>query len=65
MLYHLAENGTMGVVLAHGVLFRGGAEGHIRKFLIENKNYFKKSIADRQVTQTFDGTMLFIHMWHM
>ena len=38
MLYQLEDNGTMAVVLPHGVLFRGGAEGHIRRFLIEQKN---------------------------
>lgn len=45
MVYHLAENGTMAVVLPHGVLFRGGAEGHIRKFLIENRNYLDAVIG--------------------
>jgi type I restriction enzyme M protein len=34
MLFHLAEDGTMAVVLPHGVLFRGGAEGQIREFLV-------------------------------
>ena len=38
MIYHLAENGTMAIVLPHGVLFRGAAELHIRKYLIEQKN---------------------------
>ncbi|MHC3838198.1 N-6 DNA methylase, partial [Streptococcus thermophilus] len=33
--YHLKESGTMGIVLPHGVLFRGGAEGTIRKALLE------------------------------
>ncbi|MCL2558787.1 MAG: SAM-dependent methyltransferase, partial [Treponema sp.] len=33
--YHLNENGTMGIVLPHGVLFRGSAEGVIRKALLE------------------------------
>lgn len=36
--YHLNQTGTMAVVLPHGVLFRGAAEGKIRKTLIENKN---------------------------
>ena len=36
-LYHLKPTGTMGIVLPHGVLFRGAAEGTIRKELI-NKN---------------------------
>jgi type I restriction enzyme M protein len=38
MLHQLDENGTMAVVLPHGVLFRGAAEGHIRQYLIEQKN---------------------------
>jgi len=38
MLYHLAEEGTMAVLLPHGVLFRGAAEGHIRQYLIEQMN---------------------------
>lgn len=45
MLYHLAENGTMAVVLPHGVLFRGAAEGHIRQFIIENRNYLDSVIG--------------------
>jgi len=36
MLHSLAENGRMGVVLPHGVLFRGASEGRIRKEIIEN-----------------------------
>lgn len=32
----LAANGTAAIVCALGVLFRGGAEGKIRKYLIEN-----------------------------
>ncbi len=38
MVYQLDDNGTMAVVLPHGVLFRGAAEGHIRKHLIEDRN---------------------------
>lgn len=33
--YHLSDTGTMGIVLPHGVLFRGAAEGIIRKALLE------------------------------
>ncbi|MGD9474039.1 MAG: type I restriction-modification system subunit M [Eubacteriaceae bacterium] len=33
-LYHLNNGGTMAIVLPHGVLFRGAAEGEIRKQLI-------------------------------
>ncbi len=35
-LYHLKPDGIMAIVLPHGVLFRGGEEGEIRKNLIEN-----------------------------
>lgn len=35
-LYHLKPTGIMAIVLPHGVLFRGGEEGVIRKQLIEN-----------------------------
>ena len=45
MIYHLAENGTMAIVLPHGVLFRGAAELHIRKYLIEQKNYLDAVIG--------------------
>lgn len=37
-LYHLRSDGIMTIVLPHGVLFRGGEEGNIRKNLIENDN---------------------------
>lgn len=33
--YHLKDTGTMGIVLPHGVLFRGNAEGVIRQKLLE------------------------------
>lgn len=45
MIYNLAENGVMAVIMPHGVLFRGGAEGHIRKYLIEEKNYLDAVIG--------------------
>ena len=34
-LYHIKPDGIMTIVLPHGVLFRGGEEGEIRKKLIE------------------------------
>lgn len=37
-LYHLQPDGIMTIVLPHGVLFRGGEEGQIRKNLIEQNN---------------------------
>ncbi|MFT8442063.1 MAG: type I restriction-modification system subunit M [Bifidobacterium aquikefiri] len=36
-LYHLNNTGTMAIVLPHGVLFRGAAEGKIRKALIKSQ----------------------------
>ena len=34
--YHLKDSGTMAIVLPHGVLFRGAAEGVIRQKLLED-----------------------------
>ncbi|WP_271405469.1 type I restriction-modification system subunit M [Tenacibaculum soleae] len=45
MVHHLTENGQMAVVLPHGALFRGSAEGHIRKYLIEEKNFLDAVIG--------------------
>lgn len=43
-LFHLGTQGTMAIVLPHGVLFRGAAEGEIRKRLLE-KNYIDTIIG--------------------
>lgn len=43
-LYHLNIEGTMAIVLPHGVLFRGAAEGKIRETIIE-KNYLDAVIG--------------------
>ena len=45
MLHHLDDNGTMAVILPHGVLFRGGAEGEIRRYLIEDRNWLDAVIG--------------------
>lgn len=45
MVHQLDDDGTMAVVLPHGVLFRGAAEGHIRKHLIRDKNYLDAVIG--------------------
>lgn len=37
-LFHIKSDGIMTIVLPHGVLFRGGEEGEIRKNLIEQNN---------------------------
>ena len=43
-IYHLDAEGTMAIVLPHGVLFRGAAESAIRKVLID-KNYLDTVIG--------------------
>jgi type I restriction enzyme M protein len=45
MIHHLADNGIMAVVAPHGVLFRGGAEAHIRQYLVKDKNYLDAVIG--------------------
>ena len=45
MIHHLADNGTMAVVMPHGALFRWGAEWHIRQYLIHDKNYLDTVIG--------------------
>jgi len=54
MIHHLADNGTMAIVLPHGVLFRGAAEGQIRKYIIEKLNYLDAVIG--LPTNLFYGT---------
>lgn len=38
--YHLKQTGTMAIVLPHGVLFRGAAEGVIRETLLRNGSIY-------------------------
>ena len=38
MVYHMDDDGRIAVLLPHGVLFRGGAEETIRRYLIEKLN---------------------------
>ena len=38
--YHLKQTGTMAIVLPHGVLFRGAAEGTIRETLLKNGSIY-------------------------
>ena len=45
MVHHLDTGATMACVLPHGVLFRGAAEGHIRRYLIEDCNYLDAVIG--------------------
>lgn len=43
-IYHLKDTGRMAIILPHGVLFRGAAEGTIRKAMID-KNYLDAVIG--------------------
>jgi type I restriction enzyme M protein len=45
MVHQLDDNGVMACIAPHGVLFRGAAEGHIRKYLIEDRNYIDAIIG--------------------
>jgi type I restriction enzyme M protein len=45
MIHQLADNGTAGIVLPHGVLFRGAAEGIIREYIIKEQNYLDAVIG--------------------
>lgn len=45
MVHHLDDNGIMACIAPHGVLFRGAAEGHIRRYLIEDRNYIDAIIG--------------------
>jgi type I restriction enzyme M protein len=45
MIHHLSDSGTMAVVLPYGVLFRGGAEEIIRKYIVKEKNYLDTVIG--------------------
>jgi type I restriction enzyme M protein len=45
MIHQLSDDGTMACVLPHGVLFRGAAEGHIRKYFIQDRNYLDAVIG--------------------
>ena len=45
MIHHLDDNGTMAVVVPHGALFRGAAEGHIREFIVKERNWLDTVIG--------------------
>ena len=45
MAHHLDSGATMACVLPHGVLFRGAAEAHIRRHLIEDCNWLDAVIG--------------------
>ena len=45
MIHQLADNGTAAIVLPHGVLFRGAAEGTIREYIIREQNYLDAVIG--------------------
>lgn len=45
MIHQLADSGTASIVLPHGVLFRGAAEGVIRQYIIKEQNYLDAVIG--------------------
>ena len=45
MVHQLDNDGTMAVIVPHGVLFRGASEGVIRKYLLKEKNYIDAIIG--------------------
>ena len=45
MIHQLTDNGIAAIVLPHGALFRGGAEGKIRKYIIQDLNYLDAVIG--------------------
>lgn len=55
MLYHLSSAGTMACIVPHGILFRGAAEGKIRKYLV-GENYIDAVIG--LPANIFYGTLI-------
>lgn len=55
MLHQLDDNGTMAVVLPHGVLFRGAAEGVVREYLIKEMNWLDAVMAELKSIETEIG----------
>lgn len=45
IIHHMADNATAAIVLPHGVLFRGAAEGVIREYIIKEQNYLDAVIG--------------------
>lgn len=61
ILYLLADDGIAVVLDSRGPLFRGGAEGKIRRWFVEN-NYVDKIviIPEKQFTDTAIGTVIWV-----
>lgn len=61
MIYHLADNGTIAVILPHGVLYRGNSENHILKHII-SKNYLDAviSLPDNLFYKTTTPTLIMV-----
>jgi len=45
IIHQMADNATACIVLPHGVLFRGAAEGVIREYIIKEQNYLDAVIG--------------------
>ena len=56
MIYHMADDGRIAVLLPHGVLFRGNAEETIRKHIVKDMNYLDAVIG--LPANCFQGTSI-------
>lgn len=56
MIHHMDDDGRIVVLLPHGVLFRGGAEETIRKYIVEELNYLDAVIG--LPANCFQGTAI-------
>ena len=57
MIYHMdPEDGRIAVLLPHGVLFRGGAEDKIRRYIIKDRNLLDAVIG--LAPNLFHGTSI-------
>lgn len=56
MIYHMADDGRIAVLLPHGVLFRGNAEETIRKYIVKDLNYLDAVIG--LPANCFQGTSI-------
>lgn len=56
IVYHMSDDGRAAVLLPHGVLFRGGKEEAIRRYLIENQNVIDAIIGLPE--KCFHGTSI-------
>ena len=61
MVYHMADDGRVAVLLPHGALFRGGNEQIIRKYLVDTCNVVDTIIG--LPAKLFHGTGIPVSVW--